>query len=351
LTIDEQIAGVEQSCRRFTAAGIGTVRDPVVSPDGMRLYQAAAERGRLSLRVRPMLLIAASGSVAQRIAQIDGFAMRSGFGNDWLNVWGLKFVMDGGPEGGALDQPYVTDPSFNGHLNWDPEEMFSVMTAAVERGWRVGTHAIGDRAVRTVLDVYKRIWSANPHVPPGTFAIEHAFLANETQRARAIVMGVHITVQHALLHALGGSLLRLWGPDRTRQIMPVKAWLDEGANVSAGSDYPIGFFEPMRTVWGMVTRQTEAVGIQGPEFVVDRETALRLATVAGAQLSGDGMRLGPLAAGRLADLVAFRGDPMTCDVDRLADLKPVITIVDGQAVFDSEGLFTTRAAIGSGRAS
>src|SRR5262252_538215 len=82
LPIDEQLAGVEQSCRMFTASGIGTIRDPVVSPEGMRLYQAAAESGRLSLRVRPMLLIAPIGSVAQRIAQIDGFAMRSGFGND-----------------------------------------------------------------------------------------------------------------------------------------------------------------------------------------------------------------------------------------------------------------------------
>ena len=260
LPIDEQVDGVEQSCRMFTAAGIGTIRDPVVSPEGMRLYQEAEESGRLSLRVRPLLLIYPSGSVDERIAQIDGFAMRSGFGNTWVKVWGLKFVMDGGPEGGALDDPYVTDKSFRGHLNWDPEEMFAVMTAAVRRGWRVATHAIGDRAVRTVLDVYERILATNPHVPDHALVLEHAFLADQTQRARAIAMDVHITVQHALLHALGASLLRLWGPERTRPIMPVSAWLEEGAELSAGSDYPIGFYEPVRTVWGMVTRQTESVG-------------------------------------------------------------------------------------------
>jgi predicted amidohydrolase YtcJ len=180
LPIDEQVAGVEQTCRLFTASGIATVRDPVVSPEGMRLYQAAAESCRLTLRVRPMLLVSPSGSVAQRIAQIDGFAMRSGFGNDRVKVWGLKFVMDGGPEGGALDQPYVNDPSFTGHLNWDPDDMFAVMNAAVQRGWRVGTHAIGDRAVRTVLDIYERIISTTPDVRAGTFAIEHAFLADKT---------------------------------------------------------------------------------------------------------------------------------------------------------------------------
>jgi len=345
LPIDEQVDGVEQSCRMFTAAGIGTIRDPVVSPEGMRLYQEAEESGRLSLRVRPLLLMYPSGSVDQRIAQIDGFAMRSGFGNTWVKVWGLKFVMDGGPEGGALDDPYVTDKSFRGHLNWDPEEMFAVMTAAVGRGWRVATHAIGDRAVRTVLDVYERILATSPHVPDHALVLEHGFLADKTQRARAIAMGVHITVQHALLHALGASLLRLWGPDRTRPIMPVSAWLEEGAELSAGSDYPIGFYEPVRTVWGMVTRQTESVGVQGPEYAIDRETAMRLATVAGAHLSGEQRRLGPLGPGRLADLVAFRTDPMTCEIDQLPELKPVITIVGGRAVFDADGVFASQPAM------
>jgi predicted amidohydrolase YtcJ len=348
LPIDEQVAGVEESCGMFIAAGIGTVRDPVVSPEGIRLYQAAEESGRLSLRVRPLLLIYPSGSVEQRIAQIDGFAMRSGFGNKRVRVWGLKFVMDGGPEGGALDEPYVTDASFRGHLNWDPEEMFVVMTAAVRRGWRVATHAIGDRAVRTVLDVYERIIATNPHLPDHALVVEHAFLADKTQRGRAIAMGVHITVQHALLHALGTSLLRLWGPERTRSVMPVKAWLDEGAELSAGSDYPIGFYEPVRTVWGMVTRQTESVGIQGLEYAVDRKTALRLATVAGAHLSDEPSRLGPLAPGRLADLVAFRVDPMTCEIDQLPELKPVITMVGGRVVFDPEGQFASKPAMSTG---
>jgi predicted amidohydrolase YtcJ len=348
LPIDEQVSGVEQSCRMFTAVGIGTIRDPVVSPEGMRLYQAADESGRLSLRVRPLLLIYPSGSVEQRIAQIEGFAMRSGFGNQWLKVWGLKFVMDGGPEGGALDKPYVTDASFRGHLNWDPEELFVVMTAAVQREWRVATHAIGDRAVRTVFDVYERILATNPHRPDHALVVEHAFLADKTQRARAIAMGVHITVQHALLYALGASLLRLWGPERTRPIMPVKAWLDEGAELSAGTDYPIGFYEPLRTVWGLVTRQTESIGIQGPEYAIDREIALRLATVAGATLSNERSRLGPLAPGRLADLVAFRTDPMTCEIDQLPDLKPVITMVGGRAVFDPEGMFASTPAMSAG---
>jgi predicted amidohydrolase YtcJ len=336
--MEEQVSALEESCRTFNAAGIGTLRDPVVSPEGTRIYQAAADGGRLSLRCHPMLLVSPTGSVADRIERINEFGIRSGSGDDRLRVWGLKFVLDGGPEGGALDEPYATDASFRGHLNWSPDEMFTVMNAAVKNGWRIGTHAIGDRAVRTLLDVYERVLSSNSALPGGTLVIEHAFLAEKAQRARAIKMGVAITVQHALLYALADSLVKLWGPERTRQVMPVKSWIEEGAQVSAGTDYPISFFEPIQTIWGMVTRQTAGGGVQGPEHAVDRYAALELSTVAGARLLCQAGRLGSLESGKLADIVAFRSDPLTCPLAQLRDLKPVFTMVGGRAVHDPDNM-------------
>jgi len=46
---------------------------------------------------------------------------------------------------------------------------------------------------------------------------------------------------------------------------------------------------------------------------------------------------------RFADLVAFRADPLTCDLERLPELKPVVTVVGGRPVFDPEGLIPRRA--------
>jgi len=82
-----------------------------VTKDDLPIYQAAAERGKLSTRCRLMLSIFPTGTVAERIKQVEGFGVRSGFGDDWLRLWGLKFVLDGGPEGGALDAPYLNDPT------------------------------------------------------------------------------------------------------------------------------------------------------------------------------------------------------------------------------------------------
>src|SRR4029077_18093360 len=99
-------------------------------------------------------------------------------------------------------------------------------------GWS-GCHGAGGCAVRRVLDAYERVASRHPGLPPGTLVIEHAFLADAQTRARAVGLGIRITGQHPLLYSVGGNLVRYWGEDRTSQVMPVRAWVDEGALIAA----------------------------------------------------------------------------------------------------------------------
>lgn len=343
-TFEQMVAGLRHACRAYNACGIGAVRDPLVTREQMPIYQALWERGELTVRSR-ILLTTTPGpaTVEQRIAQIEGFAVHSGFGDDLLKIWGLKFGLDGGAEGGALDEPYVNNPNFRGHLLWTPEDLFQVMNFAVHHGWRIGTHVVGDRAVRTALDVYEQVSEENPGLPPGTLVLEHAFLANAEQRARAIRLGVPVTVQHPLLYTLAPILLAGWGEERTREVMPVRAWLEEGAALAAGTDYPVSSYQPLLAIWGMVTRGTQKAGIQGPEYAIDRYTALQLYTAAGAQLSGESQRRGTLQPNRLADLVAYHSDPVTCPVDELLQLQPTFTIVGGSAVYDPDGVLPSRS--------
>lgn len=342
-TFEQMVAGLQQACRDYNACGIGTVRDPLVTREQMPIYQALWERGELTVRSRILLTpVLGPATVEEQIARIEGFAVRSGFGDDLLKIWGLKFGLDGGAEGGALEQPYVNNPNFRGHLLWAPEDLFQVVNFAVRQGWRIGTHVVGDRAVRTALDVYEQVSRENPGLRPGTLVLEHAFLANAEQRARAIRLGIPITVQHPLLYTLAPILLAGWGEERTREVMPVRAWLEEGASLAAGTDYPVSSYQPLLAIWGMVTRGTQQAGIQGPEYAIDRYTAVRLYTAAGAQLSGESQRRGTLQPRRLADLVAYRTDPMTCPVDDLPHLQPVFTVVGGRAVYDPDGMVRSR---------
>ena len=88
----------------------------------------------------------------------------------------------------------------------------------------------------------------------------------------------------------------------------------------------------------MVTRGTRKVGVWGPENAIDRYTAIQLYTAAGAHLNGVKNRRGTLQAGRLADLVAYHTDPVTCPVDKLLSLRPAFTVVGGRVVYDAEGM-------------
>jgi predicted amidohydrolase YtcJ len=93
----------------------------------------------------------------------------------------------------------------------------------------------------------------------------------------------------------------------------------------------------------MVTRGTNQVGIQGAEYAIDRYTAIELYTAASAQLHWESQRRGTIHPRRLADLVAYRTDPITCPVDQLLGLRPVFTMVGGRAVYDPESMFSKQS--------
>ena len=319
----------------YAALGVGTIREPMINLDEFLAYQDARDRNLLNVRVRPMIRVGSELTTDQAIALVNGLGARSGFGDDWLRIWGLKFVMDGGVEGAAMERPYANDPDNSGHLNWEPAAMTQVCTEAVRRGWRVGTHAVGDRAVRTLLDVYEAVVGQTGPVPPWTLVIEHAMLSDAAQRDRAVRGGFNVTVQYPVLWNMASEMLVTWGPERTRQVTPLDQWLAAGASLAAGTDIARPF-NPMTNVWGMVTRGTKSAGIQGPEHAIDVIAALRLYTVGTAALNSEADRLGSIAPGKLADLAGYPADPLAADPDDLTELTPAFTIVGGRATHDPD---------------
>ena len=320
----------------YAALGVGTIREAMTTLGDLLAYQEASNRDLLNVRVRPMMRVGSEQTTGQAIAMIDGLGVRSGFGDDWLRIWGLKLVLDGGVEGAALEQPYANDPANSGHLNWDPAELTKVCTEAARRGWRIGTHAVGDRAIRTLLDAYEAVIAQTGPLPPWTLVIEHALLADAGQRARAVRGGFGITVQHAILWNMGSEMLHTWGPERTARVNPLDEWLALSASLAAGTDL-VRPFNPMINVWGMVTRGTKSAGIQGAEHAIGVAHAIRLYTSGTAELNGDQDKLGSITPGKLADLVAYPADPLTVGADELPGLTPAFTMVGGRPVHDPDG--------------
>jgi predicted amidohydrolase YtcJ len=246
-------------------------------------------------------------------------------------VWGVKFGLDGGLEAGATEEPYACDHAFSGTLTWDPGALTEAVSAVVRRGWRVGTHAYGDRAVRVLLDVYERVLRDNPGLAAGTLVMEHGGLAGAEQRARAVALGVPVTVQQPLLHDTAEVEREFWGPERVAALFPARSWLDQGAQLSAGSDFPVGQFGAMRSVWGLTTRQT-VIGVQGAEQSITYDEAVGLHTVMAARLNREEHLRGCLTPGRLADLTIWEKDPALLPGAALSNLNPTHTILGGTVV-------------------
>jgi predicted amidohydrolase YtcJ len=327
----ERVDGLGVASGQYAATGIGTVRDCAVTPDDFAALRAASAAGALSTRVRA--LISAIGLTgADQVEDLLDTVQDWQFSTDpWLGVWGVKFILDGGLEAGATEEPYACDHTFSGTLTWEPAALAEAVEAVVRRGWRVGTHAYGDRAVRVLLDVYEQVLDRNPGLPPGTLAMEHGGLAGAEQRARAVSLGIPVTIQQPLLHDLAEAETDFWGPERVARLFPAREWLDQGALVAAGSDFPVGRFGAMRSVWGLTTRQT-VIGIQGPEHAITYDEAVALHTVNAARLLGEDHLRGTLTTGRFADLTIWDQEPADAADDILRDLNPTHAIIGGRLV-------------------
>lgn len=323
-------------CRRYNQVGITSVRDPGLYPNELLVYQEARDRGLLTVRTEAMIRLDPASGFAAMKEELYRWDARSGLGDDLLRLNGIKIFLDGGVEGAAMNDPYANQPDYSGHLFLEPGQVVELGDIALTRGWRIGCHAVGDRAVDIALDAFAELRARQEHIPNGWLTIEHGFLADAQQRRRAIEMGVSVTVQHPLLWFLGGNMIRYWGGHRTDASFPVREWVDEGAIVAAGSDSNIAPFNPMLAVWGLCTRGTASAGVRGPEHAVDRTSAFALSTVAGSRLSGL-KRRGPLLPGYDADLMLFDAtDPLDCDVDDLPDLEPDLVMMNGRLVRDPE---------------
>jgi predicted amidohydrolase YtcJ len=330
-------AGLAQAAAQYAAHGLGTVRDPAVTPAEWHTYLRASAAGQLSVRSHAMIFttpaaITAAGSVDAYLDALEADGIRPGAGAERVRLWGLKFVLDGGVEAAALQDPYADRAGYFGELMWDRDELAGALAVCAGRGWPVGTHAMGDRAVGVLLDAIRGARGRLGPVPAGALVVEHGGLIAD-RIADAIELGVHITVQQALLAGLGPAFLGAWGADRTAALFPWRELVDASAWISAGTDHPIGPLDPLRAVHGMTTRITPA-GVLGPEHAIGRGEALRLYTVAGAEFLG-GPATGTLVPGAPADLAVFPADPFTCEPGQLLDLTPAATVLGGQLTYQA----------------
>ena len=136
-----------------------------------------------------------------------------------LTVRSIKLMADGamGSRGAAFFEPYADDPKNTGLLMLTKDRIEKIAEQAVKRGFQVNTHAIGDRANRTVLDAYAAVLQGKNDK---RFRIEHAQIV----RPEDVKLFAENSVIASIQSTHATSDMR-WAVDRLGQDRLAGAWL------------------------------------------------------------------------------------------------------------------------------
>ncbi|MEY2480493.1 MAG: hypothetical protein QOI04_1420 [Verrucomicrobiota bacterium] len=254
----------------------------------------------------------------------------------------IKVVFDGalGSRGAALLKPYSDAPETSGYLTEKPQELKPMFEEALRRGIQVETHAIGDRANRTILDLYEAALKAVPaeqrKIREPRWRVEHAQIVDLADLPRFAKLGVIPSMQPS--HAISDLFFapaRL-GMDRLAGAYAWKNFLKSGAIICGGSDAPVERGEPMIEFYAAVSRKS-IKGETGegwhPEQAVSREDALKMFTLWPAYAAFEEKDKGKIDIGMLADFTVLSADIMKIPAAKILKTRCKMTIVGGEIVF------------------
>jgi predicted amidohydrolase YtcJ len=327
-TRDEMRQGVKLISQMMVRTGVTSVHDAQGAPEDLLAYQDAREAGELSFRVYCFLQY-------QFLDQMKAAGVRTGFGDEWVRIGGIKLVCDGSisERTARLSQPYVGRPNDYGILVSSEDELYAAARKAHEAGWQIGTHSNGDAAIDIMLRIYERLQREMPRRDP-RYRLEHCTLVNPSLVKRIRTLGAIPTPFSTYVY-YHGEKMREYGPERLDWMFAVRSFLDAGIRVTQASDYPPGPFEPMMALRSEVTRTDSHGNLWGPRQRVTVEEALRVGTINGAYASFEENRKGSITAGKLADLVVLGRDPLRVDPMSLIDIPIERTMTGGRWVYEA----------------
>jgi predicted amidohydrolase YtcJ len=327
--LDRQL---QDAMQHMAASGVTTVHD-MASWDSLATFKRAHERGALTTRIYSVMQLPDWERLRDTVAS-------SGNGDDWLRIGGLKVMMDGslGSHTAAFFEPFTDKPDDRGLVLFDLDELGGWVQAADAAGLHIISHAIGDRAIRDLLDIYLDVVESNGE-RDRRFRIEHAQHIHPDDIARFAVQDVIASMQP--YHAIddGRWAEKVIGPERIKTTYAFRSLLDADARVTFGSDWTVAPASPIAGIYAAVTRRTiDDANPDGwvPEQKITVEESLRAYTVDAAYASFEEGKKGMIRTGMLADLVLLDQDLTAIDPLSIAETRILYTLVGGKTVYKAE---------------
>ena len=319
-----QLAG-EQALR----FGVTSFQDAGTSFADIDLLRRLEDEGALRVRLYVMVRSEDNAILAERLADYRMTVQ----GNDFLTVRAIKRQIDGalGAHGAWLLAPY-SDLSNSSGLVLEPlEEIEEAARIALQHGFQVNTHAIGDRANREVLDLYERIWSeAGVAGDDLRWRIEHAQHIAPEDIPRFGRLGVIAAVQGIHATSDGPWIPDRLGPERAeRTSYRWRDLLDAGTILNNGTDAPVEAIDPIGSFHASVSRRMSNGEPFFPGQAMTRMEAIKSYTLDNAYSAFEDHVKGSLTPGKYADIVVLSEDILTVEESEIPNTKVDYTIVGG----------------------
>ncbi|MEO8082311.1 MAG: amidohydrolase [Ardenticatenales bacterium] len=270
-----------------------------------------------------------------------GLGLRSGLGDGWLRVGGLKLFLDGtlGSQTAHMLAPYEAQPDNLGLATLDADTFAALTGSAAEAGLATAVHAIGDHANRIALDGFAAVNATVARAASLRQRIEHVQTVDPADVPRFHAQGVVASMQP--IHCTSDMAVadRFWGA-RTANSYAWQSILRTGAGLAFGSDAPIETLDVFAGVHAAVTRQNASSEPRGgwhPEQRLTVRQALHAYTAGAAFAAGMENEVGALSIGCQADLIVVDRDPLAIEPAELLDLKVLGTMIEGVWVWQSPG--------------
>jgi predicted amidohydrolase YtcJ len=299
-------------------------------PPALRAWQRLRAADKLDLRAWVMI-------PGELLDEAITLGLQTGFGDEFLRIGGAKFFSDGatGPR-----TAWMLD-SFNDAGTGLPltpmNKMAEVIAKAHQAGISTAIHAIGDRAVRELLDVFTEVTGEqqNPVKPRVPHRIEHVQHSHPDDLKRlgplglvASVQPLHLTDDMDMIDKACGS--------RARWAYAFRDLLNAGTTLALGSDCPVASPNPFWGIHAAVTRQRRDGTPDGgwyPSQKLSLAEAVWGYTMGAAIASGQENDLGSLSPGKLADLIVLDRDIFEVPPEQIHETKVVMTVFDGHIVY------------------
>jgi predicted amidohydrolase YtcJ len=325
--IKKSLLDAQQNC---FAAGLTTVDDCGLSFQSVELVRQMQNNGELKMRMYVML---SDGKPNYDWAKKNGKLK-----TDRLNVRSFKVYADGalGSRGACLLEPYNDQTGHYGFLLSTQQHFDSVAQVINDLGYQMCTHAIGDSANRTILNVYAKNLKGKNDL---RWRIEHAQVVNQNDFNLFGKYNIIPSVQPA--HATSDMYWandRL-GPQRMKGAYAYKQLLNENKWIPLGTDFPVEDISPFKTFHSAVFRtdskEYPAGGYQ-MENSLSRMEALRGITIWAAKANFEEAEKGSLEKGKFADFVILDKDIMTIDAKEILNTSVLATYVNGEKVYQKK---------------